>query len=476
MNIKTQYLYFGMALTILLATGCIPSMVQRLENKMVPESYVGSVDTTNTAQIKWNEFFTDPYLVTLIDTALKNNQELNITLQEINVAKSEVQGRKGAYLPFLGIGTGAGVDKPSRYTSKGASDYSSVYEDNKHLPEPLPNYKLGVFASWEVDIWKKLRNAKTAANYRYLSSVEGRNFMVTRLVAEIAISYYELMALDNQLAILRSNILIQQDALQIVRMQKDAAKVTELAVRRFEAEVLKNQSLQYEILQRIIETENHLNFLSGRFPQPLLRNSGAFLNLVPDTIFTGIPSQLLENRPDIKQADLNLIASKLDVKVAKAEFYPSLNINAGVGLEAFDFVHLIKVPESIIFTIAGDLMAPLINRNGIKATYASANARQKQAIFNYEMTILKAYVEVSNQLSKIGNLRQVYTLKLGQVDALTQSITISTNLFRSARADYMEVLLTQRDALEARMDLVEIKKEQLSATVRMYQELGGGWR
>ncbi len=476
MNNITKHTGYWLVLMMLLATGCIPSMVQRPANDTVPASYTTTTDTTNTAQIKWNEFFSDPYLVALIDTALKNNQELNIALLEIDIAKNEVRARKGEYLPFVGIGAGAGVDKPSRFTSKGASDYSSTYEDGKHLPEPLQNYKLGIFASWEVDIWKKLRNAKKSANYRYLSSIEGRNYMVTRLVAEIAISYYELMALDNQLNILKSNILIQQDALQIVKMQKEAAKVTELAVRRFEAEVLKNRSLQYEIIQQIVEIENQLNFLTGRFPQPVLRSSDNFLNLLPDSIFTGIPSQLLENRPDIKQANLDLEASKLDVRVAKADFYPSLNIQAGLGLEGFNLVQFIKAPESILFNIAGDLVAPLVNRNGIKAIYASANAKQKQAVFNYEMVILKAYIEVANQLSKIGNLERVIVLKKQQVEALNQSIDISTNLFKSARADYMEVLLTQRDALEAKIELVEIKKEQLNATVRMYQELGGGWR
>ena len=468
--------YFGAILLALVFTGCVPKLVPKVENDTVPESYNGSQDTTNIADIKWTEFFTDTNLIALIDTALSNNQELNIMLQEINIAQAEVKARKGEYLPFVNIGAGGGVNKPSLYTSEGASERTAVYEDNKHLPEPLGNIGLGLFASWEIDIWKKLRNAKKSASYRYLSSIEGKNFMVTHLVAEIAESYYELMALDNQLEILQANITIQKNALSVVKMQKEAAKVTELAVRRFEAEVLKNRSLQFEIQQQIVELENHINFLVGRFPQPIVRSSQNFNDMVPDTVFAGLPSQLLVNRPDIKQAELELTAAKLDVKVARADFYPSLALSAGVGLEAFNPVKLIKAPESILYSIAGDLMAPLINRNALKAKYYTANSKQSQAAYSYELTILKSYIEVSNQLSKIGNLQNGFELKQQQVEALSQSITISTNLFKSARADYMEVMLTQRDALDSKMELVEIKKEQLVALVKMYQALGGGWK
>ena len=300
--------------------------------------------------------------------------------------------------------------------------------------------------------------------------------MVTNLVAEIAFSYYELMAFDNQLDILRKNIEIQQNALEMVKLGKQAAKVTELAVRRFEAEVLKNQSRIYHLLQSITETENKINFLLGRFPQAIQRNSQAFSDLIPPTIYAGIPSQLLQNRPDIRQAELALAASRLDVKSAKANFFPSLNISAGIGLNAFNAAYLISKPESMIYSIVGGLSQPLINRNAIKAMYYNANARQIQAAYNYERAILNSYIEVANQLANISNMKNSYDLRAQQVQALTESIDISIGLFRSARADYMEVLLTQRDALESKFELVETKKEQLHALVNIYQALGGGWR
>ncbi|MGB3775451.1 MAG: TolC family protein, partial [Leeuwenhoekiella sp.] len=370
----------------------------------------------------------------------------------------------------------AELEKVGRYTSQGANDANTDIKEGVEFPEPLPNFRGGLFASWELDVWKKLRNSKKAAVMEYLSSVEGNHFMVTNLIAEIADSYYELLALDNKLEIIQQNLKLQGNALRIVRLQKQAARATELGVRRLEAEVFKNQSEMYAVQQEITQTENKINFLIGRTPHPIARNPENFISRQMDTLYTGVPSQLLQNRPDIRRVQYELAASKLDTKAAKANFYPSLALHAGVGLEAFKPRFLTSTPESLLYSVMGDVVAPLINRNAIKAEYANANARQLQTVFDYEKTILNAYMEVVNQLSNIENLKQSYALKEKQVEALTESINIINRLFRSARADYMEVLLTQRDALESQMELVETRKEQLHARVTMYKDLGGGWQ
>ncbi|MGV3559584.1 TolC family protein [Larkinella arboricola] len=465
-----------MTLITLLNSACqTPALVTRTENRTVPASYTDSQDSTNTAKVRWRDFFTDPYLNDLIDLALKNNQELNITLQEIEISRNEIKARQGEYLPFVSVGGGAGIEKTPRYTRLGALEATTDIKPEREMPDPLPDFRVGAFARWEVDIWHKLRNAKKAAISRYLASMEGRNFMVTNLIAEIANSYYELLALDNQLAIIRQNIDIQSNALKIVRMEKEATRVTELAVRRFQAQVLNTQNLQYDIQQRIIEAENRINFLVGRYPQPVQRNNQGFESLVPAVIQAGLPSQLLENRPDVRRAEHDLAAAKLDVQVAKANFYPSLGLSAGLGIQSFNPVYLATLPESLLASLVGDLAGPVVNKNAIKAAYVSANARQIQAVYNYERTLLNAYIEVVNQLSKISNLEKSYGVKSNEVQALTESITISNRLFSSARADYMEVLLTQRDALESRFDLIETKMQQLNAVVNVYRALGGGW-
>ncbi|MDR7371307.1 TolC family protein [Flavobacterium aquidurense] len=477
---KFKLYQYSAALGLCLAVvGCkAPAAETATTSAPVPESFgaAKAQDTTNTSTVKWNDFFKDQNLVDLIDVALKNNQELNMTLQEIEIAKNDVRVRKGLLLPSVGIRAGAGVEKVGRYTSQGAGDATTEIKPGVETPDPLGDFTIAAYANWEVDIWKKLRNSKKAAVNRYLATVEGKNFVVTNLIAEIADSYYELLALDSQLDIVKQTITLQSNALEIVKIQKQAARATELGVKKFEAEVLTSKSLEFDILQQIKENENKINFLLGRYPQEIKRTNSNFLALLPASVSSGIPSQLLMNRPDVKQAELELVAAKLDVKVARAEFYPSLDISAAFGVQAFKPSYLFTFPESILYSLAGDLAAPLINRNAIKAEFSSANARQLQALYNYDKTVLNAYLEVSNQLSKIDNLQKSYDLKSQQVGALNTSIDISNDLFKSARVDYFEVLMTQRDALESKLELIDTKKEQLNAAVHVYRDLGGGWK
>ena len=476
MNNKQVVRAAGILLGCLLVTACsVPRLTQKTVNRTVPVGYRNVSDSTSTAKTRWRDYFTDPYLVALIDTALANNQDLNITLQDIQIANNEVFARKGAYLPFVNVGGGGGFDKVPRYTSRGASDAATEIRPGTATPEVLPNSYVGAFASWEIDIWHKLRNAKKSAFAAYLASVEGKNFVITSLVGDVANGYYRLMALDNQLDIVKKNIEVLNNALSIIRQEKEAAKVTELAVRRFEAEVFKMQSFQYEIQQNIVETENRINFLLGRFPQPILRNSQNFNGLIPARVYVGSAAELLENRPDIKQAEWNLEAANLDIQVAKASFYPSLRLSSSLGFMAYNPLLILNAPQSILASLLGDLTGPIINKNAIVATYKSANAKQIQAVYSYERTVLSAYIEVVNQLANSDNLSRSYTLKNNQVQALTQSTGIALKLFTSARADYMEVLLTQRDVLESRIELIDTRMRQFNAQVNTYRALGGGW-
>lgn len=449
---------------------------QSAEAKPLPKSYNSSSDSTNSATIKWRDFFGDKNLVSLIDTALKNNLEVLSTLQEIEIAKSDVRFKKGMLFPTVNAGAGAGVEKVGRYTSQGAGDASADITPGKRVPDNLGDLYLGLNTTWEIDVWGKLRNAKKAAFSRYLGSIEGKNFVTTNLVAEVANTYYELLSMDSELKYVKQMIEVQKNALEIVRVQKQASMVTELAVKQFEAEVYNSQSLQYDIQQQITESENKLNFLLGRYPQPIVRDTSAsFTDQLPMLVKAGIPSQLLRNRPDIKQAEFELYAAKCDVRAAKAEFYPSFGITGGVGFNAFKPSFLFTSPESIIYSIAGDLVAPLINRTAIKAEFNKAKAYQVQAMYDYQKTILNGYVEVSNQMSNITNLQQAYDQKSKAVEALTNSIDISNDLFKSGKADYFEVLMVQREALDSRLELIEAKKQQFNAVTNIYKALGGGW-
>ena len=452
----------------------VPGLLYKQEQRSVPVAFMDSRDTMNAADINWKAYFNDPLLIGLIDSALAHNQELNITLQEIEIGKNEVMAKKGEYLPSINFGAAAGPDRAGKYTWDGFSE-----EELKANPAKGPRYigdfMAGAFFSWELDVWKKLRNSKKAATLRYLSSVEGKNFMVTHIIAEIAESYYELLALDNLSEIIRQNIALQKNALQVIRMEKDAAKVSQLAVNRFEAQMLYTSNLQYDVSQRITEAENRINFLVGQFPIRVIRNTLSFNDLKADGIFYGIPSQLMSNRPDIRQAELQLEAAKINVQVARANFLPSFKLTSGLAFQAYNPLFLIN-PSSIVYNLMGDMIAPLVNKNAIMAIYSNANSEQIQSVYNYERSVLNAHVEVVNQLSLMNNMKKSYETKLKEVEILSESILISNSLYRSARADYIEVLLTQREALEARIHLIEIKKRQLDAKVNLYKALGGGWR
>lgn len=480
MKIYNKYIA-AVALSLILA-GCKAPMATVIKDEVkenVPQNFNQEEQAdanANSGTTPWRQFFTDPNLVALIETSLKNNQELMITLQDIEIARSGVLAKKGRLTPAVSAGIGAGVRKAGRYTSEGAGDATTDIEPGREIPDPLGNFEGGLTANWEIDIWKKLRTEKESAVAHYLSTVEGKNFVLSNLIEEVADNYYELLALDNQLDIIQQYIKLQQRALEISKIQKEAAAATELAVKKFEAELAKSKATEYTIRQEITEKENQINALCGRYPQPIVRSKESFMSTIPQTVYTGIPSQLLANRPDIKQAELELKASKLDVEAARKEFYPSLEISATLGLEAFKPSYLVKLPESMAAGLAGELAGPLINKSAIKANFQTADARQIQALYEYDKTILNAYLDVANLMSKIKNIDQYYQLKSQETKSLEQSIDIANQLFRNSRADYLEVLLNQRDALDAKMELVEAKQKQLSTVVDIYKSLGGGWK
>lgn len=452
-------------------------MVQESTLKPVPSSYPSAKkDTTNVADVNWKNFFSDPMLVSLIDTALKNNPDLLMTLQRIEAARSEVIFSKGLLLPTVDGFAAGGQEKTGEYSVNWAGNEGGTYASGDPLLPTYQDYYAGFLSSWEIDIWGKLRNKKKAAILRYLASMEGRNWVITGLVAEVAKVYYELLAWDNQLEIIKETIKLQEDALNIVKAQKSAGAANELAVKQFEAQLLNSKGLEKEILQRITETENLLNFLLGRFPQPVERQPVLFDDSIPSAIQAGIPSYILQYRPDIRQAEYELLASKADVKSARAAFLPSLDITASAGFNAFNPTYLFLTPQSIAYNAFGSLTAPLINRSAIKAEFKRANAGQLEALYNYQKSILNGYVEVANELSNINNLEQRYELKTQEVNVLTQSIETSSDLFKTGRATYLEVLLTQQNALQAKLELTDTRMEQYHAIVNIYRALGGGWK
>lgn len=455
-----------------------PKIINPNENSNLPTTYTGNTlaDSTNIAKISWKNYFSDINLIKLIDTALVSNQDIAKALQHIEMAKSGVLVTKGALKPTVsGVGS-AGIQKYGRYTMDGAGNRNTEMIDGKDIPINLPDF-IGAFqASWEVDLFGKLHNRNKAALTRLLASVEAKNYVVTNIVTEIALAYYDLLALDSELSVIDEYIKIQENAVELVKTQKESATINELAVKQFEAQLLNLQDMKFYTQQAITENESKINYLVGRYPQPIQRLQTNLETLIPKKIATGIPSDLLFNRPDLRQAELSLKASKIDVQVARIAFLPSLNISALLGLQAFRPDLLFSKPQSITYGLLGGLVAPLINKSAIQAEFNYATASQLEMLYSYNQQIIGAYIEVYNQLAWMENLEKSSQTKSRRSEVLNQSIEISNELFRYNRATYLDVLVAQQNALETKLSLIQLRKNQLQSSVNIYKALGGGWK
>ncbi|GAB3717933.1 TolC family protein [Spirosoma flavus] len=447
--------------------------------KPIPVTFAGQRDSVGIASQNWRNFFADPNLVQLIDTALAGNLDLRIATQRIEAARGAFEYSRGFLAPQVNAVASAGVDRYGNYTMNGVGNFDTNLSENirgnDRIPNPTPDYFLGARSTWEVDIWGKLRNRKKAAYLRLLASEKGRHAVVTALVAEVARYYYSLLALDGELEILQKNIDLQQNALELVRIQKQAGRVTELAVQQFSAQLLNTRSRQGRVRQQIVEAENQLNRLLGRYPQPVSRGKSLQERELPGQVLAGLPTQMLVRRPDIRQAELNLQAANVDIDVARAEFLPSLNLNAYVGLNAFRTAVLFN-PASIAAGLLGGLSAPVINRRFLKGNYRQSEAQARESLYRYRQTILTGFSEVTTNLRGVENYRNVADLQAQEVDVLEEAVTTSNDLFSNGYASYLEVITAQRSVLEAELALINTKQQQFLTITDLYRVLGGGWQ
>ncbi|WP_337041431.1 efflux transporter outer membrane subunit [Emticicia sp. 17c] len=477
--LKPKYIYI--VVFCLFLGGC--KIKQNLpQNKPVvtPQKFSAKTDTTANKLATLQEFFSDPTLIALIDTALKNNFDLQLAMQNIELARAGMRFTQGIDMPDLSASVTAGQRKFGNYTIDGVGNYDTQFStnlDNKQkLPAPnVPDYFIGLQSSWEIDLWGKLKSKKKAAAARFIASEHGRNLIVTSLVAEIADAYFALLILDNEQKILEDNIRLQKEALEIVTVLKQAGQANQLGVELMSAQLLSSQSLKVEVKQKIIENENRINFLLGRYPQAVERKSVAWEQIIPPRLSVGVPSQLLENRPDIKQAEFDLIAADADIYSAKAAFYPSFTINGSMGLQAFRAALLFN-PGSFAYNLAGGLFAPLLNRRQLIADLMATEAQQKMAYTNYKKAIVNSFTEVYNYMNLIENTNEMHELKSKEVDVLKVSISTSVDLFKFGRATYLEVVTAQKNALQAQIELINLRKSQYNAVIGLYRALGGGWR
>ncbi len=472
---------FLVAITMVLALGCKTTQYDTTAvNEKLPKKFDTNTDSASTTIAKWKDVFFDPHLVALIDTALKNNYDLRIALQKVEFAKAGLKYNKGIRLPELGINMAAGERKFGSYTMDGVGNYDTQFSpninDKQQIPDPLPDYYVGFQTSWEIDLWGKLKNKKKASAARFISSQYGKDLIVTNLIAEIASTYFDLLALDNEAKILIDNIELQQEALDLVIAQKEAGRANELGIEMMTAQLLNSKAIQAEVQQLALETQSKLNFLCGIYPQSIKRDTSYFSQHLQTSLAAGIPSDLIKNRADIRQSEFELKASNADVRSAQAAFYPTLNINTALGLQSFNALLLLETPASMAYNAAGGLAAPLLNRRKLKADLMASKAEQKQAYINYEKTVVNSFKEVYIALNNIENTKKMYELKNEEVEILKRSIGTSSELFKAGKANYLEIISSQKNKLQAELELTNLHKRQNIGIIELYKAIGGGWR
>ena len=469
MKTKSKLYYVITILVILMSiVACKTPQATMPEDTLKDSLPTLSKDSSVAISPAWREFFQDPMLQKLIETALQNNQDLKITLQELAIARSAITAKQAALLPSVTANIGAGVSKVGRYTAEGAGNVGTEITPGHNIPTVIPDLGTSLQVDWTIDLWNKLNSGKKAAVERYLASEAGQRAIKSQLVADVAENYYLLLALDYKLSVMQQYISLQKDAVRIAQIQKEADADTQLAVEKFEAELAKAQADEFLLRQSIVETENNLNLLLGRFPQTIQRTKVDFLQLPMPTTAHSLSTQLLLQRPDVIQAEHQLKAAKWDVETARKEFLPSFNISAAIGLNAFNPKYLFKLPESLVFNALGGLTAPLINKKAIQANFAQADALQIEALYNYDKTLLTAFIETSTLQSKISNIKLLQQFKQKQNDALVRAVSVAQKLYLNNRATYLEVIDSERGQLDCKMELIDAKSQQLSTLIEMY--------
>lgn len=424
--------------------------------------------------------FTDTLLVNLIDIAVRQNQDVSMALQRIEAARSAFRIRKGALIPSVEAAANASAQRYGDYTMEGVGNYdtnlSGNITDDQKVPLPMvPNYFLGLRSSWEIDLWGKLRNQKRAAYLRLLGTQQAMNLVITTLVAEVSFRYYELLALDRQQDILKRNIALQDSAVRIAEVQQEVGRTTALGVQQFQAQLLRTRSLLVQTEQDLAKTENELNLLLGRFPQPVDRSADWSVLQIPLHLSVPMPGYILSRRPDVLQAEAALKAAKADVAAAKAAFLPSLIVSPFVGYNAFNSSLLFR-PGSLSYGIIGGLTGPLLNRSAVKGSYKRAEAEKMEAWHAYNKAVINAFQEVQTTISNMDRLRQVYEFNRQETEVLTQAVATSNELFKAGYASYLEVIAAQRNALEAEINQVETRKKLFQSQITLYRASGGGWQ
>ncbi len=425
-----------------------------------------TTDTATIANIPWQSLFTDTVLKGLIKEGVDHNLNLKVAIQKIEEARAALGQTKGALLPSLS----ASASVTPAEQSVAALDYPPGISINTKTT----TYQLGISSSWEADIWGKLSSAKRGAFANLLQTDAAKRAIQTQLIADIANNYYNLLALDKELDITTQTMQNRMKDVETMKTLKEAAVVNGAAVVQSEANRYAAEVAIPDIKRSIRETENALDVLLGRAPGPVNRSKLDEQKPVTD-MQTGMPSQLLKNRPDVQQAEYAFRSSFENTNVAHAYFYPSFTITASGGFSNLTLKDFFI--NSVFYNIAAGLTQPIFNQGINKARLKTAEAQQKEAMYNYQQTVLTAGSEVSNALYSYQSALEKDGARSKQIAALEKAVDYTQQLLRySSATNYTDVLTSEQSLLAAQLSGVNDRLQQLQAIVNLYRALGGGWR
>lgn len=438
----------------------------------VPATYrgVSYSDTSTIADIEWRRFYTDTDLQKLIETGLDNNHDLLVAIKRMEMSTKRVQQSKLLNLPDLNLQITGQYNRPSNNSLNGISVKNFLGKSH------VENYMAVGNLSWEVDVWGKIKGQKELALARYLQSQEGIKAVQTSLVAQIAQGYYNLLMLDKQLEIARSNLALNDSFLVATRLLKDAGISNALAVQQAEVQKRSTELLIPQLEEAIELQENSIQVLTGQMPGPVKRNS----KLDELNLFTGIeagtPVAIVSRRPDVRTAELDLIAANAEAGIAKANLYPALNLTLGGGLESFRASNWFNLPNSLFGLVAGTIAQPVFQRGRLKTEADVALLQREEAVIRFRQSVLQATTEVTDALLQLRKLKEQEAIAAAQTDTLHKAIETAQLLFRSDMATYLEIITVQGNALQAELELAAIRRNQLTSRVELYRALGGGWK
>ncbi|EPR66256.1 TolC family protein [Cyclobacterium qasimii] len=477
-----QYIVY-ITLVISSLTACKVQKTSLEDIKAPPTTYHGAQvgeDSMNLAMTQWQAFFDDEHLNALIERGLENNQDVAKTLANIRISRAALKRAKLGQLPELNLTAGSSVRKFGDYTMDGVgnddTNRSSTVPDDKKIPTPYTDFMIGAEFNWELDVWGKLNMRKKQALSEYMASVEMGNLSRTWLIAEIAKNYYNIIGLDEEIETLLASISFQEQAFELGKSLKNAGKESQLSIDQFEALMLNSKGILVKKRRELKQAELNLSYLLGTYPENIQRQSLSEVNVLPPALELGLPSTLLTMRPDIRAAEQTLQANNLEVGIARTAFFPTFNLHGMAGYNAFEFSKLFLNPASMVYQLGGGLVAPVFNRSSIKATFETAKARQKVALYDYEQTVLGGYLEVLGLVNEYQTLKEELTLKTDEVLLQRRSVDNANTMFKIGYADYLDMINSQSNSLASELDYIELKIQQLQSVVTLYRALGGGWQ